>query len=139
VTAAEVRALVKEALAPHLGRYLTQDGTQLPALTLTPATPPGYRMDGTFRRHLEACVHPSPELTPQGLYGGSLVTRAWRVVIKDWGPIVAPTSDAAGVAIACEELMARLDITSCVIVPATDETLEQGTCLLRDFGTTYQA
>jgi hypothetical protein len=137
VSPAEVRALVKEALAPHLGRYVTASNVQLPALSVSLGAPEGYRMDPTFRRHLEAVILPSPALSLTPKYGGNIVSRTWVVKIKDWGPVIAPTAEYAGVAIAAEELAARLDVVNVTIQEAEGERIAEATCYVRDFGTSY--
>lgn len=113
---AELRDTV---LTAELGTYVHHSDATLnvPAIGVGTRAPEGYRPTG-----LEVILYSTPEDEPSPLLGdGIRVSRRWVVTLKMW--------DRDGtVRPAIEKLMTRYrQMRQPVIVPATDETIEQAT------------
>jgi hypothetical protein len=133
VTPAQLLSGLKTTLSAHLGRYTTPAGS-VPAIFVGARLPAAYSMDATFGRYLECVIHPTTEgPVIREHYRTTELEGAYRVVIKDWSPVLAPDKAPTGVGAARDAVLAAWRTTgNPVLVHGTDETLEQVTILIRN-------
>lgn len=116
-------AVLAGVLAGKLGEYRRPDGTFVPAASVEPGPPPGYRVDPGRGTGIEAVLARTPRALTTNLYGGNTARWEWTITLVAWA--------STPVLVALETLLARFPgARQGAYVPPHADRLEQTTVII---------